>query len=52
MASAVGWLQRLLRPLGPDRAGAEITAMTWARLLDRYEPVHALVAERGGELLG
>jgi GNAT superfamily N-acetyltransferase len=39
------------------RAGAtalpdEITAMTWARLFDAYEPVHALVAERGGELLG
>jgi GNAT superfamily N-acetyltransferase len=39
------------------RAGAtaladEITAMTWARFFDAYEPVHALVAERGGELLG
>jgi GNAT superfamily N-acetyltransferase len=30
----------------------EITAMTWARFFDGYEPVHALVAERGGELLG
>jgi GNAT superfamily N-acetyltransferase len=40
-----------------ERAGAtaladEITAMTWARFFDAYEPVHALVAERGGELLG
>ena len=26
--------------------------MTWARFFDAYEPVHALVAERGGELLG
>ena len=26
--------------------------MTWARFFDGYEPVHALVAERGGELLG
>jgi GNAT superfamily N-acetyltransferase len=30
----------------------EITAMTWARLFDAHEPVHALVAERGGQLLG
>jgi GNAT superfamily N-acetyltransferase len=30
----------------------EITAMTWARFFDFHEPVHALVAERGGELLG
>ena len=39
------------------RAGAtalspEITAMTWARFFDAYEPVHGLVAESGGELLG
>src|SRR5882762_7063021 len=41
---------------------AEITQMTWSRLFDAYEPVHALVAERnlavpdapdqGNELLG
>jgi len=30
----------------------DITEMTWARFFDAYEPVHALVAERGGELLG
>ncbi|EJL38420.1 acetyltransferase [Caulobacter sp. AP07] len=29
-----------------------ITAMTWSRFFDAYEPVHALVAERGGRLLG
>ena len=29
-----------------------ITAMTWARFFDAYEPVHALVAERQGRLLG
>jgi GNAT superfamily N-acetyltransferase len=29
-----------------------ITAMTWARFFDGYEPVHALVADRDGELLG
>jgi len=39
------------------RAGAtalagEITRMTWARFFDAYEPVHALVAEREGRLLG
>ena len=30
----------------------EITAMTWARFFDAYEPVHGLVAESGGQLLG
>ncbi|HEX4330099.1 MAG TPA: GNAT family N-acetyltransferase [Burkholderiales bacterium] len=39
------------------RAGAtalapEITQMTWARFFDAYEPMHALVAESSGELLG
>jgi GNAT superfamily N-acetyltransferase len=29
-----------------------ITAMTWERFFDAYEPVHALVAERDGRLLG
>ncbi|MBX9749587.1 MAG: GNAT family N-acetyltransferase [Roseococcus sp.] len=29
-----------------------ITAMTWSRFFDAYEPVHALVAEREGALLG
>ena len=29
-----------------------ITRSTWARFLDAREPVHALVAESGGELLG
>src|SRR5712692_11860228 len=28
------------------------TLMTWARFFDAYEPVHALVAERDGQLLG
>jgi GNAT superfamily N-acetyltransferase len=26
--------------------------MTWSRFFDAYEPVHALVAESGGELIG
>jgi GNAT superfamily N-acetyltransferase len=39
------------------RAGAtalpeEITAATWARFFDPQEPVHALVAVQGGEVLG
>jgi GNAT superfamily N-acetyltransferase len=29
-----------------------ITAMTWARFFDAYEPVHCLVAESGSRLLG
>jgi GNAT superfamily N-acetyltransferase len=37
---------------GPTALAGEITAMTWARFFDAYEPVHALVADRGGELLG
>jgi GNAT superfamily N-acetyltransferase len=31
---------------------AKITEMTWSRFFDAYEPMHALVAERNGELLG
>ena len=31
---------------------AEITKMTWSRFFDAYEPVHALVAEKDGQLLG
>ncbi len=39
------------------RAGATalplpITQTTWARFFDGYEPVHAVVAERAGRLLG
>src|SRR5216110_984608 len=37
---------------GTTALTGEITATTWARFFDAYEPVHALVAERGGELLG
>jgi GNAT superfamily N-acetyltransferase len=36
------------RPTFPS----EITQMTWSRFFDAYEPVHAMVAERDGELLG
>src|SRR6266851_5121823 len=37
---------------GATALSPEITAMTWARFFDAYEPVHGLVAESGGELLG
>ena len=37
---------------GPTALAPEITQMTWSRFFDAYEPVHALVAERGGKLLG
>jgi GNAT superfamily N-acetyltransferase len=37
---------------GATALSAEITKMTWARFFDAYEPVHALVAEREGQLLG
>jgi GNAT superfamily N-acetyltransferase len=37
---------------GPTALAPAITAMTWARFFDAYEPVHGLVAERGGQLLG
>jgi GNAT superfamily N-acetyltransferase len=30
----------------------ETTKMTWSRFFDSYEPVHALVAEQEGQLLG
>jgi GNAT superfamily N-acetyltransferase len=29
-----------------------ITNMTWSRFFDAYEPMHALVAEQSGQLLG
>jgi GNAT superfamily N-acetyltransferase len=37
---------------GPTALAPEITAMTWERFFDAYEPVHALVAEQDGKLLG
>lgn len=37
---------------GPSALPAEITQMTWSRFFDAYEPVHALVAESSGQLLG
>lgn len=31
---------------------SEVTRMTWSRFFDAYEPMHAIVAERDGQLLG
>ena len=37
---------------GPTALSADITQITWLRFFDAYEPVHALVAESDGKLLG
>lgn len=37
---------------GATALAPEITHMTWSRFFDAYEPVHALVAESDGELVG
>ncbi|HEV2623392.1 MAG TPA: GNAT family N-acetyltransferase [Frateuria sp.] len=37
---------------GETALPAQITAMTWSRFFDAYEPMHALVAEADGRLLG
>jgi GNAT superfamily N-acetyltransferase len=37
---------------GATALSPEITRMTWARFFDAYEPVHGLVAESRGQLLG
>ena len=37
---------------GPTALDPAITAVTWDRFFDPAEPVHALVAERDGQLIG
>ncbi|MGJ4941820.1 N-acetyltransferase family protein [Bradyrhizobium sp. HKCCYLS1011] len=37
---------------GATALAPEVTAITWSRFFDAYEPVHAVVAESDGELLG
>ena len=37
---------------GATALAEEITRTTWARFFDGYEPVHALVAESDGKLVG
>jgi len=38
--------------VGPTAVPPEVTNMTWSRFFDGYEPVHALVAEDDGRLVG
>jgi GNAT superfamily N-acetyltransferase len=38
--------------VGPTAIPLEVTRTTWARFFDSYEPVHALVAECQGQLVG
>lgn len=37
---------------GPTALPKDTTLMTWGRFFDGYEPVHALVAESDGKLIG
>jgi len=37
---------------GATALAPEITRITWGRFFDAYEPVHALIAERSGKMLG
>jgi GNAT superfamily N-acetyltransferase len=37
---------------GPKALAPEVTHTTWQRFLDPYEPMHALIAERAGSILG
>ncbi len=37
---------------GPTAIPLEMTQLTWSRFFDGYEPMHALVAEDGGRLVG
>jgi GNAT superfamily N-acetyltransferase len=38
--------------LGDSALAPDITLMTWSRFFDAYEPVHALVAEVAGGIVG
>ncbi len=38
--------------VGPTAVPEAVTRLTWSRFFDAYEPMHALVAERDGTLLG
>jgi GNAT superfamily N-acetyltransferase len=38
--------------VGPTAVPDAVTRLTWSRFFDAYEPMHALVAERDGALLG
>jgi GNAT superfamily N-acetyltransferase len=38
--------------VGPTAIPTQITQLTWERFFDAYEPLHALVADDGGRLVG
>jgi GNAT superfamily N-acetyltransferase len=38
--------------VGDTALAPEVTLMTWSRFFDAYEPVHALVAEVSGRIVG
>lgn len=38
--------------VGPNAVSMAVTRTTWGRFFDHYEPVHCLVAERHGQLVG
>ena len=38
--------------VGANAVPMAVTQMTWARFFDHYEPVHCLVAEESGKLVG
>src|SRR5436305_12598127 len=38
--------------VGPAAVPLEMTNLTWQRFFDGYEPLHALVAEQDGKLVG
>lgn len=38
--------------VGPKAVPMEVTKTTWSRFFDHYEPVHCLVAEHAGGLVG
>jgi GNAT superfamily N-acetyltransferase len=38
--------------VGPKAVPMEVTRVTWARFFDHYEPMHCLVAEEKGSLVG
>src|SRR5271154_3254653 len=52
MASAMDGYNAFYGRSGKTALPRAITDMTWARFFDAYEPVHGLVAESGGTLLG
>ncbi|CAB3756182.1 GNAT family N-acetyltransferase [Paraburkholderia humisilvae] len=43
---------RFYERTGPTAVPHEVTQLTWARFFDGLEPMHALVAERDGTLVG